>query len=161
MIEDDKLSKIMPGFYSLIEIIQNSKNDKSLLEFAKVSLKNNLRSLEFLVKPNVSVEADSLGKQRGLKDLVEYSWKDQPSKMKDKGRTLFHWEHVLPVSVIYNTMVNEYPNKENILKCMKNYSICWITKEEDQKLTSNGFRHDRNYEDPWSAYREVGIQILK
>ena len=49
--------------------------------------------------------------------------------------------------------------KEYIKSLLKNRFVCWVTKEEDQRLKRLGYNADRP--DPEKAYREAGIVIYR
>jgi hypothetical protein len=83
--------------------------------------------------------------------------RDQPGF--DRGQTIFHWEHVTPVSTIQK-MCEQAKSEEAILGILKTHlRIAWILKREDDELRLLGYRSNRN--DPDGTYRDAKIELLK
>lgn len=53
------------------------------------------RELEDFITPRASTAAQDKAIAMGLLDLRQFHWDDQPYKMKDLGRQIFHWEHIV------------------------------------------------------------------
>ncbi|MBU4486726.1 MAG: hypothetical protein KKD38_07330 [Candidatus Delongbacteria bacterium] len=70
--------------------------------------------LEFLVTPEVSVQANNQRILDGLDDIRKYNWDDQIKEMKDIKRKTYHWEHVMPVNILYNAILSNMKNEEII-----------------------------------------------
>lgn len=90
-------------------------------------------------------------------DLGACGWNKQSSF--DKGRKVFHWEHVDPVSCIQEACLKaDSPNQiAAILK--ERIRIAWILKSEDRELTRLGFRSRRP--DPRAAYDAAKIMLFE
>jgi len=113
------------------------------------------RHLESFVEPRSSRAAQALADEIGLGDLRQYRWLDQPSKMRDLGRRLFHWEHATQTSDLVKALLRlEEPTVEAIAVVLRSTTIAWITKKEDARLPL-GERPD------WqAAYDAAGIKLL-
>lgn len=114
------------------------------------------RELEDFIEPMVSIRAKERAHQMGLDDLRGFHWDHQVRKMKDPDRSIFHWEHFVPVSVLRRRLVAlPEPTAESIMSVLARAEIAWILKEENAKLTQLGFGSER--EDPIAAYLEAKI----
>jgi len=76
-----------------------------LQRYYYTSLKWMARHLESFVEPQASVAAQKRADEMGLGDLRRYRWLDQPSRMKDIGRQIFHWEHATQTSDIVKQLL--------------------------------------------------------
>jgi hypothetical protein len=117
------------------------------------------RHIEEFVIPEVSIRAHREAEALGLGDLSTYRWTDQTDHMGDKGRRVFHWEHVLPVSEMKRRLLAiSEPDINEIVYILKSADVAWILKEEDADLTRLKLsqRRDGN---PWDAYRKAGIEM--
>jgi hypothetical protein len=61
-------------------------------------LKWAINGVDQFVRPKASAAAMAKAAETDIGDIRNYIWLDQTSKMKDKDRSIFHWEHVTPVS---------------------------------------------------------------
>ncbi|MGQ0679994.1 MAG: hypothetical protein ACT4OM_10150 [Actinomycetota bacterium] len=96
--------------------------------------------------------ASSLGVQ-----LSGQTWHDQHKF--DPGRTIFHFEHMVPVSAIREACLKE-TSDQAIQAILKNrLRVVWILKDEDKELTRLGYRSNRL--DPASSYLEAGIELVE
>lgn len=77
----------------------------------------------------------------------------------EKGRSLLLWEHTTPLAELFNTLV-ECSSYSAVLDVLESYSgVCWITRQEDDRLNSSGFRSKRP--EGWrTAYAKCGIEII-
>jgi hypothetical protein len=118
------------------------------------SLKLLVRHMEIYVQPAVSRRAAARARDMGLPDLRKMRWADQPKRMNDPGRKIFHFEHVVRVADMVDDILSlsppEAPAIENILRSA---TIAWILKEEDRSLPP-GRRVD-----PRATYATVGIEL--
>ncbi|WP_407176382.1 hypothetical protein [Bradyrhizobium sp. STM 3562] len=111
-----------------------------------------IRNLERCVQHRVSIAAAEMAAKMGIPDLHTLVWRDQPKKMRDKDREIFHWEHVVQVSDIQKEVLSEPdPDLAKIEASLKKTFLAWILKEED-KLLPRGPRID-----PFRLYAEKGI----
>ena len=112
--------------------------------------------------PEVSTRAQQTASEKGLGDLRHFRWKDQPGKMKDPGRKIYHWEHVLPVSQIMLLLLegtSEDYNLDRMISLLRSVDIAWILKEENAELTRLDFSTRRPII-PWLAYKEANITMV-
>lgn len=121
------------------------------------SLLNHLcREVEDLAPRNVSVAAAEEAARRGLGDLRVYHWDDQVTRMRDRGRAMFHWDHHTPVAELRRALLA--PSQRAVpAAVLSRARIVWITKAEDRRLTELGFRDRRP--DPAAAYRAARIEL--
>jgi hypothetical protein len=90
-------------------------------------------------------------------DLLAQTWYSQ-SRF-DRGRRVFHWEHMDPISCIQEACAAA-GSEQTVLEIMRTrLRIAWILKREDRELTRLGFRSDRP--DPEGAYRAANIVLVK
>jgi hypothetical protein len=89
-------------------------------------------------------------------DLRKHGWHQQPRF--DPGCRTFHWEHVYPVSALFEAC-NRQRSSGGILRVLQRIPhVAWILTSEDRRLTKLGFRSRRD--DPVQAYRAAGIVLL-
>jgi hypothetical protein len=114
-----------------------------------------VRNLERCVQHRVSVEAANLAREMGLPDLHSLEWRHQPTKMQDKGRKIFHWEHVTQASDIQKEILADpNPDVEKIESSLKRTFLAWILKREND-LLPKGPRKD-----PFFIYEQKGIRFV-
>lgn len=95
------------------------------------------------------------------KDIRKYDCYSLPKIEGINGQKLFTYEHMIPVSSFREELFSLYDqNKlsvDLIKELMIKQTICWVTKDEDQKLKELGYAIIR----PKTAYMEAGIEIYK
>jgi hypothetical protein len=90
-------------------------------------------------------------------DLHAQTWASQTRF--DRGRRVFHLEHVDPISCILEACAAA-GSEQGVLELLRTrLRIAWILKREDRELTRLGFRSDRP--DPEEAYRAARIVLVK
>ena len=108
-----------------------------------------------LVPPKASLNAYNLARNNGV-DLHALQWKDQPHAEKfmfnEEGRKYFHHEHKIPVTVLYNEIL-EAKSEHAIIEVLLKQEIVWILKEENKKLPS--------YIREGNEYEQNNIQIIE
>lgn len=106
--------------------------------------------------PEVSEAALQEAQRLGVR-IGEQTWHSQSSF--DKGRKVFHWEHVDPISCIQKAC--EAAGKmEAVLEILRTrLRIAWILKREDRELRRLRFQSQRP--DPDAAYRAAKIVLVK
>ncbi len=73
--------------------------------------------------------------------ICEQTWHSQSSF--DKGRKVFHWEHVDPISDIQKAC-EAAGSEEAVREILRTrLRIAWILKREDRELARLGFRSQR------------------
>lgn len=82
----------------------------------------------------------------------------------DAGKKNGRWivfEHTIPINIFIKEDLLKCKSEKQTLEKLKTYSgICLITKEEDKKLASLGFRFKRGND--WElCYKKAGIVIIK
>lgn len=118
------------------------------------------RQVEIFIEPEVSERAQEEATHLGLGCLRQYCWSDQPSKMGDVGRKIFHWEHMLPVAEMKRQLIAlNPPTTEAIHSILTQANVAWILKEEDQTLTRLNLAH-RRPDGPLVAYEKANIKLL-
>ncbi len=116
------------------------------------------RELEDFAPRNVSVGAVGEAERLGIGDLRHFHWDDQPGRMSDPDRLIFHWDHVDTVSSLKRALLDgAVLTPRHCTEIVARSRIAWITKEEDRRLTTLGFRSKRP--DPDAAYRAAGIEL--
>jgi hypothetical protein len=106
--------------------------------------------LERFVRPGVSLAAAETGRKMGLTDLSQFAWRHQTTKMKDKKRKVFHFEHVVQVADLTdNILALPKPTKGGIAALLKSSQVAWILKAENDELPK-GKRPD-----PVKAYKDA------
>ena len=76
-------------------------------------------------------------------------------RKKHRGETVL--EHYKPANDFFNEFYNKKFNRDDAERWFREGVVAIITKEEDAKLTKNGYWRKR--EDPKKAYKECGIEI--
>ena len=66
---------------------------------------------------------------------------------------IFHLDHVTPVSILVNNLIEmESPTEKAVRKCIAKMEVAWILKDENDKLP----RTKRNA-NPWDTYRDKKV----
>lgn len=102
------------------------------------------------------------------KDIRAYKRDENVVDKLDKRFTVhqhYKYEHFIPASSLRDSLIKLY-EKENlnvytIQQEIQKQRMCWITKEEDAKLSQAGYSHKGRdtFEDAKKAYLNVGIKI--
>ena|GEM_PF-942559 len=123
-------------------------------------LRHLCREIEDHCPRYVSIAARDRAAALGLSDLREYHWDEQPHRMKDHGREIFHWDHFVPVSQLQRQLEEQgaLATQERTFGILRRARIAWILKAEDEDLTRRGFRSHRD--NPYKAYDDVKISLL-
>lgn len=119
-----------------------------------------LRSLPSYKPLTVSIKAQAVADGLGIGDLRQYGWSEQKTKMKDPKRSIFHYEHKIPLGQIINDIM-DCDNVEDIAKNMKRTEIAWILKEEDKLLNKGLDGQSWRFVRPENAYEQLGINLIK
>lgn len=118
------------------------------------SISDDIKKCTNFVIPRVSVAANKAAARHKI-DLCSKNWHNQTSF--DRGRCVFHLEHLVPVSAIRKACL-EHGSAAGILEILcTQLQIVRILKTEDAKLTKLGYRSRRS--EPEAAYRAAGIEI--
>jgi hypothetical protein len=166
----EKNESVICVIHGLLKAYHSSDTDVLTKKWIKEFLKWPLRYLEmFIARPKVSKEAREKALQIDSDlDLSECSWKDQKTIMRDPDRSIFHYDHIYPVSQLRDTLIDlSDPHQEDksdatineeIEKELSKVGIAWILKSEDKLLNNAGYRSKRP-PDPLEAYGKVGIDF--
>jgi hypothetical protein len=131
---------------------QYKQTHGSLRSHLKITLKWLVRDLERYVRPKASSLALAKAAEMGIEHLQGMRWADQPKRMSDPGRKIFHWEHVTRVADVTDAILClDRPSVQEVEKLLNGMIIAWILKEEDRRLPP-GFRAD-----PTAVYEAAGI----
>jgi hypothetical protein len=128
--------------------------------YIKEIIVRTLRMVESVSPLDVSKAAQDKANQMGIGSLYQYGWLKQntASGMKDFDRSIFHWEHFVPIQQQLNDLMNlESLTDEEIYNIIKKGKICWILKEENKSLDKIA-RSTRP--SPEVAYQQAGIVLL-
>ena len=105
-----------------------------------------------------SVNAQKQADELGIGDLRRFDWGDQPVRMKDPGRKIFHFEHTIPMNNIVESIL-ESNCETSIRSHIMKIKIAWILKEEDRLLTK-GIDGSWKSKRPEDAYKRLNIQLV-
>jgi hypothetical protein len=95
----------------------------------------------------------------GIGDLPQFHWDHQTGKMRDHGRKVFHWEHMVPVGQLREELLAPaVVTTSDVKRVIRKARVAWILKSEDKKLTEKGVRNLRS-ENPELDYQSVGIEL--
>ncbi len=118
-----------------------------------------LRSLPSYKPITVSAKAQAVAYGLGVGDLRQYNWNEQKTKMKDPKRSIFHYEHKIPLGQII-TSIMECTTVDEIVYHMKRTEIAWILKEEDKLLNKGMEGQSWRFTRPKNAYELLGIELI-
>ena len=164
----EKMNKTaFEAIYGLLKAYHDTPSDDyeaKTRDWIKESLKWAIRIVEKFITPRASAEAQRLADSMGLNCLSQYGWLQQTTKMKDKSRKIFHFDHFYTVSNIRDellaiTLTNPQSDLNEIERIITKMDVFWITKEENQHLDALGYRSKRP--SPEEAYMAAGIEILE
>lgn len=135
------------------------KNDQSK-GYIKEIIVRTLRMVESILPMDVSEKAQEMADSMGIGSLYQYGWLKQNKKngMKDYNRSIFHWEHYVPIQQQLNELLelNEI-NDDTIYQIIRKGKICWILKKENEMLDKIA---KSNRPNPEEAYQKAGIILL-
>lgn len=95
----------------------------------------------------------------GIAPIERFRWADQPRRMKDPGRKIFHWEHTLPVSDLKAELLAlQAPDVPAVLAVLTKSEVAWILKTENERLNAAKLR-TRRRNGGLAAYEQVGIAL--
>lgn len=105
--------------------------------------------------PEVSIAAANAAAELGI-DLRTETWHSQTKF--DKGRLVFHYEHMQPVGAVVQRLASA-ATPDEVVEILRNHlRLAWITKAEDKELRRLGYQSTRP--DPDAAYAAAGITLL-
>jgi hypothetical protein len=95
------------------------------------SISEDIKKYTDCIPPRVSDAAKTAAKKLDV-NLSVMGWHDQPRF--DRGRKLFHLEHITPVSAIREECLSAQ-SMNSIEIALNSAKVAWILKSEDRKLT--------------------------
>lgn len=119
--------------------------------------------LKLFPKCLASKKAYELFFEKYKKDIRECDWFNQAilECRDDKDKRLFMHEHLTTSEDFKQELIYLYKNNqlsvEKIKELISQQRVCWITRDEDDKLNKSGYNKHRP--DPLAAYTECGIEI--
>lgn len=136
----------------------NAYEVKKIKESINCDIRKYTDSLPCMVSKKAldEVSKKQIIKNNKLVDLFDENW-DSQNKF-DKGRKIFHYEHLLTVSDLLN-MIIKTSNIGEIQEILKQAKVIWILKTENKILNNLGYIKTRK--NPIEAYREAGIEIIE
>jgi hypothetical protein len=135
------------------------KNDQSK-GYIKEIIVRTLRMVESILPMDVSKNAQIVADSMGIGSLYQYGWLKQNKKngMKDYDRSIFHWEHYVPIQQQLNDLLElKEITDDSIYQIIKKGKICWILKKENAVLDKIARSSRPN---PEETYRLAGIELL-
>lgn len=119
------------------------------------SISDDIKKCTNFIVPGVSNAAQEKANQIKI-NICTKNWHDQHKF--DKGRSIFHFEHIVPVKSIRDECLSAFSEHEVHEILTTKLRVIWILKSEDYELTRLGFRSIRP--EPEQAYSEAGIEIF-
>lgn len=157
MASTDELLKIFSkSIYAKICGFQELSLNKTEKARIKESISDDIKKCSNFIKPVVSIAAYEKSKKINV-NLLEKNWHDQPSFDTGRKNGIFHFEHMIPVLSLRSLCLEANSEIEIFHILKEKLKIAWILKEEDKKLTSLGYKSNR--ENPEQAYSEAMIEI--
>lgn len=120
------------------------------------SISDDIKKCSNFTEREVSERAREVADRIGV-DLFSQSWHDQHKF--DRGRAIFHFEHVEPVNVIRAACMEADSVNDVSAILHTRMRVAWILKSEDANLTKLGYRSRRA--DPSAAYLAAQIRLIR
>ena len=117
------------------------------------SIGDDIRKYSDCHTPEASKAALETAAPLGI-DLYTMHWHNQ--KKFDPGRSIFVFEHVVPVGVIRDECIAAHTESAIMDVLMNRTRVAWILRSEDALLNGHGYCRKR----PPHAYTEVGIELV-
>jgi hypothetical protein len=128
---------IVCAFLNQYKNESNSKVKRKIKEALKDTIKKYTDHKVNMVSEQVMIKC----KEYGI-DPFELYWTKRNIIGKVNGKSALVWEHTTPISILFNQLIEA--DTSEIKSIMENYSgVCWITREEDDKLNQSGYRSNR------------------
>ena len=151
--------ELAPTFLALLAGHHSSASGSAKTWFTSL-INHACRELEDFIEPKVSVKAFEVARSMNLGDLRDFHWDSQVRRMNDPDRSIFHWEHFVPVSVLRRRLLGLVdPTASSVTSILAAADIAWILKAEDVELSRLGYRSQR--ETPLDAYLAAGIEFVR
>lgn len=154
MMEHFKLFE--PIIWLLVEQYHSTEVPHSKKKL-KEALKDSLKKMTDWPVSKVSKSVMALCHKEGI-DPFQIMWPQRNILGKHENKSLLVWEHTTPLSEFFETLISCKSQAEVGVE-IENYSgVCWITREEDNRLNKVFKQNRRN---GWySAYQQCGINVI-
>jgi hypothetical protein len=149
-------------------------NDETARRWIKGALHWAVRYLEmFIIEAKVSEKAEAEAAKPNIgvntNALRRCRWNQQKTLLKDGNRSVFHYDHVYPVSQLRDKLLElgdpqKNPNlnddgiRQKIEDELDKVDIAWILKSENDELNNAGYRSVRP-DPPLDVYNKIGIKL--
>ena len=153
--------QFLPIMWVFVKSYQASKND-FLKKKIKEALKRTIYKWTDLPPKYVSTEIIRLFEENGIEeDPFSLIYPDRTILGRDiDGKTIMLWEHTTTNHETYQSFVKCQSQSELEEVMLSHTGVCWITREEDNRLNKGGFRSSR--EAGWKeTYAKCNIQIIQ
>ena len=153
--------QFLPIMWVFVKSYQASKND-FLKKKIKEALKRTIYKWTDLPPKYVSTEIIRLFEENGIKeDPFSLIYPDRTILGRDiDGKTIMLWEHTTTNHETYQSFVKCQSQSELEEVMLSHTGVCWITREEDNRLNKGGFRSSR--EAGWKeTYAKCNIQVIQ
>ena len=147
-----------PVIWSLVQAYNESNDDFSQKKL-KEALKDVIKKWTDQPVTMVSKKVLELSKKVDINPF-DLMWPKREALGRDNtGKSILVWEHTTPNKEITDIFLS-CKSLNDIKKAMSNYSrVCWITRDEDNRLTSLGYKSSRP--GGWKkCYESAGIEII-
>lgn len=168
--------------------IVNSKANKSDTDGLRYLIGQIIRQYDIPKKNyHLSQDAQTLWNKLSTKSIMDYHYRDIVECDKISGtiecnsykgasktgtpvtlskglkfvfRQIFHEDHIVPVSLIWEEMRDKPMNKQSLKKLLNKMHICYLLKEEDRRIPNTKGR-SLDYKDIIDeVYRPAGINLV-
>lgn len=136
-----------------LETTPTSEQTARLLESISDDIRKCTDFIPVFVSKSAKVEAERLVPPV---NLFGETWHSQPRF--DKGRRIFQFEHVVPVSSVRELCLESECEEAVFAILSTRLKVAWILKSENDRLNELGYTVERP--DPEAAYREAGITLI-
>ena len=153
--------QFLPIMWVFVKSYQASKND-FLKKKIKEALKRTIYKWTDLPPKYVSTEIIRLFEENGIEeDPFSLIYPDRTILGRDiDGKTIMLWEHTTTNHETYQSFVKCQSQSELEEVMLSHTGVCWITREEDNRLNKGGFRSST--EAGWKeTYAKCNIQVIQ
>ena len=159
-VSEIELAPVAAVITSLLQLLKGPASPAAH-RWAQTSLAHACRHVEYFLVPRVSEAAHAKAVALGIAPLERYRWADQRSRMKDPGRKVFHWEHMVPVSDLQAELRKlQTPDLPSVGAVLSKAQVAWILKSENERLDKAKLRYGRA-NGGLAAYKQVGIRLRR
>jgi hypothetical protein len=144
--------------YEFVKAHNNAPSKSHLKKKLKEALKTSLQKWSDTCPSYISKDAEELAKQYKI-NLSTMLWPNREVCGKIGSKSKLVWEHTTPLGELFDALIT-CNSLDDVIKILNDYSgVCWITREEDDKLNKG---HKNKRPNGWKkSYEECGIDIIK